>query len=388
MNYERRWKIVQELGAGGQGTVHLVHDLHGTKEMQVTSDILDAFKRLGPHISSDVARREGAQKIREAILEVVNAEAVDYRGALKVLHKPEHARDPERAAQRLRREIKAMSEASHNHLLRILDSDLEELWYVSEYHARGSMGDPPGLFKGDFLAALQALRPLVEGVATLHAAGLIHRDIKPDNVFLSAEGDLVLGDFGLVFFMHDIDARLSATFDNVGSSAWMPPWAMLRRVEEIKPTFDVFSLGKLLWSMVSGQPTLPFWYFEKPQFNVEKLFPDCALMRFANPLFRKCIVEEEDDCLPDAGALLEEIDLTLARMDAGAAVIGDDIVRPCQACGTGKYILTVNQDVDDMRSFCLSPASGRSFKIFVCDNCGHVQFFAFGDGTDLPAWKQ
>jgi hypothetical protein len=48
------------------------------------------------------------------------------------------------------------------------------------------------------------------------------------------------------------ETRLTGTFSNVGTKAWMPQWAMHARVEELRATFDVYALGKLLWSVVRG----------------------------------------------------------------------------------------------------------------------------------------
>ena len=86
----------------------------------------------------------------------------------------------------------------------------------------------------------------------MHGKGLVHRDIKPENIFVDESEQLVLGDFGLVFFMDRDRTRLSDAYENVGSTDWMPGWATRMRIEEIKPSFDVFSLGKTIWSMVLG----------------------------------------------------------------------------------------------------------------------------------------
>ena len=51
--------------------------------------------------------------------------------------------------------------------------------------------------------------------------------------------NLILGDFGLVFYSDNDKPRVSKTFENVGSRDWMPGWAYGKRVEEVNPTFDV-----------------------------------------------------------------------------------------------------------------------------------------------------
>ena len=331
-------------------------------------------------------RSKALDEFRDVIGEITQSESSENLGALKVLHEPKDARDHERAEERIKREMKVMSQMAHSNLLKILDSDPNGKWFVSQYHPNGVLSEHLGSFKGDAAAALRAFRPLVDAVANLHAESIVHRDIKPHNVFLTEDTELILGDFGLIFFTDDQHTRLSATLENVGSRDWMPPWAM-GRIEKIDPSFDVFSLGKLLWSMVSGQSFLRLWYFDKAEFNIEQSFPDVPAMRFVNELLSKCVVEEKEHCLTDATALLGEVDSILLKIESHAEVLGNDIKRKCRVCGAGNYDLIVNQGITATRNFGISPAGVRCFKIFACRHCGHVQLFAFPTQEPLPAWN-
>ena len=146
-----------------------------------------------------------------------------YHGALKVLHQPEDARNAATAQERIQREIEAMATIVHPNLLTILEADPDAEWFVSQFHPHGTLAENQHRFAGKFVEALRAFRPLVEGVAELHKQGIVHRDIKPQNVFLDAAGRLILGDFGLVFFTDERHTRISGTIENVGSRDWMPP---------------------------------------------------------------------------------------------------------------------------------------------------------------------
>jgi hypothetical protein len=157
----------------------------------------------------------------------------------------------------------------------------------------------------------------------------------------------------------------------------MPAWAMGMRIEDIKPSFDVFTLGKLLWSMVSGKPFLRLWYFDEPDFNLEKIFPEDHSMGFANILLKKCIAEKEANCLNDATQLLEEVDEVLSIIDMNADLIDLRVERRCKVCGVGYYKLTVNQNITQTQNFGFNPHGIRSFRIFVCNYCGNVQLFTF-----------
>lgn len=371
MDYSEKWEILDTLGEGGQGKVFLV--IPKPKGDTLYTDLSQAIRQVATFGGSDTFQRE----FEKSILTLIERKNPSNQKALKVLHKPEDARDYELAEERIRREIKAMSEATHPNLLKIIEYDLDSKWFVSEYHPKKTISNSENrdLFAGDFARALKAFRPLVEGVAELHKKKLVHRDIKPENVFIGSNNNLILGDFGLIFFMDDEKTRISKPQENVGSRDWMPAWAQTIRLEEIRPTFDVFSLGKLLWSLVSGQPKLRLWYFNKLEFNVEKLFPNQRYIKLANPLFKKCIVEEEVDCLPDASALLDEVDKVLQIIENNADQLDLNANRTCKVCGIGNYELVVNEDYNATCSFGL--AGNRKWKIFTCSNCGNVQLFSY-----------
>jgi serine/threonine protein kinase len=318
-------------------------------------------------------------------LDIIEVEKPSNQGALKVLHDSSQTRDLRVAGERITREIRAMKKATHPNLLRILHSDVEKRWFVSEFHPNGVLQDQLDKFRGNFPAALRAFRPLVAAVAELHAKKIVHRDIKPANVFLSSSNDLILGDMGLAFFENDQHARVSATFENVGTRDWMPGWAMGHRIDKVGPSFDVFGLGKLLWAMTSGKPFLPLWYFHKKQYNVESLHCGTPYIHFANDIFSRCIVEDERDCLTDAHELLKEVDRVLLIMNLGADKVSDNIERHCAVCGEGTYELSVDCNRDGMRKFGIEPTEHPPLRIFACTSCGHVQMFSCLEQKDSPS---
>lgn len=390
MEYESRWHVIGVLGQGGQGKVYRVLD---ASKFNIDKELRPGLRNslvtlAGSSIAPEKSQKENFELFRKIIVKLGQMENHSHHGALKVLHEPGDAKDADRAEDRIKMEIEAMSEISHPNILKILDHDPEGRWFVSEFHPKGTLVKNEERFTGDFVGSLKAFRPLVEGVSKLHEneKGRVHRDIKPQNVFLDANDNLVLGDFGLVFFSDEKHTRVSGTFENVGSRDWMPGWAFGMRIKDIKPTFDVFSLGKLLWAMVSNKPILQLWYFDRPQFDLEEMFPNAPSIKLANQLFTKCIVQDEENCLPDATALLEEIDKVLSMIDMNADLIGDGIARRCKVCGMGYYELILDRHSPGMHNFGLRPAGTRSFKVFTCNHCGHVQLFTFDGKQDPPAW--
>ncbi len=392
MDFKDRWQIIAKLCKGGQGRVYRVLD---TSKVNIENHIIPAFKKTFRELAHPDERKETwinyVEAFRKAVFDIIRLEDPVNHGALKVLHEPQDARDHERAEDRIKNEIKAMYQISHPNMLKILDYDEDETkWFVSEFHPKGSLvkNDNKNRFTGNFVAALRAFRPLVEGVSELHKDGMVHRDIKPGNVFLDSTYNLVLGDFGLIFFTDEQHTRISGTFQNVGSRDWMPPWAMGMRIEEIAPTFDVFCLGKLLWAMVSKLPVLQLWYFDRSPFNLEEMFPEAPYIKFANRLFKKCIVENKEDCLPDATALLDEVDKVLTIIDRHGDQIEPNVKRHCKVCGIGDYELIADKNLSNTRNLGFNPTSGNEYKIFACNHCGHVQLFSFLYNREPPqAWS-
>ncbi|MBN2578824.1 MAG: protein kinase [Pirellulales bacterium] len=383
MDFTRRWEIVELLGEGGQGKVYTAREkkIHDEKRKTIS----EAMREIAGHTSYKNSREIAFDQFWKAIEDIRSETYSDGLVTLKVLHDPRDARDPKLAVERIKREMKAMSTISHKNLLRICDTDPDCRWFVADYHRKGTLAKRHDLFKGDFPRALKAFRELVAGVAALHDKGIVHRDIKPDNIFLSVNDELILGDFGLVFFSDDQKTRISETFENVGSRDWMPSWAMGMRIEDVKPSFDVFCLGKVLWSMVSGKQFLRLWYWNKSDFDVEIMYPQSPFISFAKDLFSLCIVEEEYGCISDAGKLLSEVDRILDIINHEGDKLGDDIERFCRVCGIGKY--TPSSETVIENSPIRKPAGNQLVKLFLCNHCGHMQMFLMSRDKLLPAWS-
>ena len=306
-----QWEALDELGKGGQGRVYRALD---TKVVDVKGaivpQILRGVREVG-QIGSPEESRERVLRFLRAIEGYIRRDDPKHCGALKVLH-PEIRDDP-KAKGRMEREVRVLRDQHHPHIVTILDSSVSAGWFVTEYFPLGSLAKHPTRFRRQPIEALVALCPLVEAVAALHAQGITHRDIAPKNIFVGSEG-LVLGDFGLVYQSGYGADRLPSTYENVGSRDWMPPWEMGAFQEEPSPAFDVFSLAKVLWAMVSGRHILQLWYFRQPKFDLEEQFPGDSSMAILNDLLAKCIVQHEAECLPSAPELINAIDESLALL--------------------------------------------------------------------------
>ena len=379
--YGRRWRVIREIGRGGQGIVYEVEDTS-----DLTEDVLlDRFRIVLGKAKVPISYQDSETTHRELIQLIRKISATtSQRAALKELLPPDESVNERTALDRMKSEIETIHTISHPSLPPILDENIDGRWYVTKFFSGGTLASKPDLYQNRVLDSLRALRPVVEAVAKLHQVDIVHRDIKPANVFIDQAGRLVLGDCGLAFKRESVD-RMTETFENVGSRDWMPGWAMGLRLADVQPNFDVFSLGKVLWAMIAGRPILPLWYHREPRFNLGEMFPGNESITFVQKILDRTVVEKPTDCLTDATELLASVDWTIEALTRKFRIVGGDLIRKCLVCGTGNYQQIVDHDVDQQRNFGLGVISQPKFRIFVCDGCGHSQLFYSMEGNRLPA---
>jgi eukaryotic-like serine/threonine-protein kinase len=183
-------------------------------------------------------------------------EAFDASGqrlAVKVLA-GELAGDPE-LVERFRREALAAADLPHPNITRVVDfgEEGERLYMAMELLdgldlkvviERGSQG-PLG-------TRLWIMLQVAAGMAAVHAAGLVHRDIKPGNIHVTPQGVAKIMDFGLVRLS---DSSMTRTGMVMGSPAYMAPEQL--RGDRADARCDVFALGAVFYELLSGRRAFP-----------------------------------------------------------------------------------------------------------------------------------
>lgn len=214
------------------------------------SDIIDRFtEALGDRYVIERQLGEGGM----AIVYLAHDVKHDRQVALKLLR-------PELAAalggERFLREIQLTAKLTHPHIVPLYDSGEADgfLYYVMPFIEGESLAD---LLKREgqlgLNEALQIAREVAEALGYAHHLGLVHRDIKPQNIMLSA-GHAVVADFGIARAVSEAGGeKLTATGMAVGTPDYMSPEQAVGD-EHVDGRSDVYSLGCVLYEMLVGEP--------------------------------------------------------------------------------------------------------------------------------------
>jgi|JI10StandDraft_1071094.scaffolds.fasta_scaffold05035_15 hypothetical protein len=282
----------QRLGGGGGGAVYKCY----------ARAVVEALENYG-----EIGLRTGRFLTEMRLIDqLVRATPEGTYAALKIAHRV----DP-----RLEREVDAMKKVEDPHLVRVLardDADHPQ-WFLMEFFDGGMLHGQMAPYYGRAKSTLSAVLPLARALGRLHAAGLVHRDVKTKNIFRRANGDLVLGDLGIVF---DPASERVTTYESPRSKDWTPPW---KASELTTPARDVFALARVIYSMLTGDKVVePHWLTE-PEHALASLFPDQAgTMAPVDDLLQRHIVQRKSDCASEDGsAMAAAIERTIASLEPG-----------------------------------------------------------------------
>lgn len=169
--------------------------------------------------------------------------------AVKVVH-PSLVRDPAFVARFLR-EARVVGRLQHPNILPLYDTGEQDAlpFLVMPYVAGGTLEDWLARQRthADMLAMI---RPIAAALDHAHERGVIHRDVKPSNVLIAADGTPLLADFGIA---HAIgDSKLTATGMHIGSALYMAPEQA--QGMSLTGSADQYALGSMLYEALAGRP--------------------------------------------------------------------------------------------------------------------------------------
>ncbi|HEU5215802.1 MAG TPA: protein kinase [Gaiellaceae bacterium] len=215
---------------------------------------------------------------------------LDRRVAVKILHE-HYAADPEYLA-RFRSEARAVARLSHPNIVTVIDRGEDEgRQYIVFEHVDGENLKELVVRTGRLPVrkALELALATANGLAFAHEQGLVHRDVKPQNVLLSSEGDVKVTDFGIARSL-DVEHGVTQTGTVLGTGEYLAPEQASGK--PVSPATDVYSLGVVLWELLTGD--VPF---------VGENFVAVALRHVNEP--PPSLLEQRPDVSPRLAAAVE-----------------------------------------------------------------------------------
>jgi serine/threonine-protein kinase len=259
-------------------------------------------------------------------------EVLDRRVAIKVLHR-EISDQPDQL-ERFRREARAVASLSHPNLVAVIDAgeDGGHPYIVFEYVPGETLKkriDTEGRLGLDEATAYAI--EIGRGLAAAHAARLIHRDVKPQNVLIDAEGRAKITDFGIA---RSLEAHgLTATGRVLGTTDYVSPEQAMGK--EVDPRTDVYSLGIVLYEMLTGdvpfhaetQVGVAMKHVNENVPDVQRQRPETSAALAA--ALERAVAKDPEDRYPDMNHFLSDLE--------GALEV--EVVRAGQSSGEATTVL-------------------------------------------------
>jgi len=242
--------------------------------------------------------------------------------AVKVVH-PHIAKDPE-VVKRFQREASLLTGLSNPHLVQVFDHGVENgrHYLIMEYvegRTLKSIIQEEGAFDVD--RSLDIARQVAEGLAEVHRRGIVHRDIKPQNLMIEPDGTVKVMDFGIARIA-DLSALTRSGY-LVGTPHYISPEQAMGH--EVDHRSDLYSLGVVLYEMMTGQVLFdadsPISVALK---HLNEPVPSLSLQRADIPdeveaLVNRCLAKDRKDRFQSAEELIAAIDRLLGQPTSAQA---------------------------------------------------------------------
>lgn len=264
-----RFEVIEELGKGGMGVVYRVFDKKIEEEV--------ALKLLNPEVSSDKTTIE-----------------------------------------RFRSELKLARKISHKNVCRMYDLNEEgDTQYITMEYVPGEDLKSSILRIGQLSVgkAVSVAKQVCEGLEEAHRLGVVHRDIKPQNIMIDKEGSTRIMDFGIARSLKK--KGITGTGLIIGTPEYMSPeQAEMREVDQRS---DIYSLGVILYEMATGrvpfegETPLSVAMKHKSEEPLDPIKVNAQIPEGLSRVILKCLEKKSEERYQNAGELLSE----LTRIEKG-----------------------------------------------------------------------
>ena len=224
--------------------------------------------------------------------------------------------DSQETLARFRREAQAAASLDHPNILPIYEvSECDDgmPFFSMKFAGGGSLLEAAAALRGEPRRAVALVAKVARAVQYAHGQGILHRDLKPGNILLDGRGEPMVSDFGLAKWL-DTSSHLTRTLTIFGTPGYIAPEQVNGSVGKLGPASDVYSLGAILFDLLTGRP--PFLAehalkviqqaSEKPAPKLRTLVP--VLDRDLETICAKCLEREPGARYRSAGDLAEDLE--------------------------------------------------------------------------------
>ena len=241
--------------------------------------------------------------------------------ALKVLH--QQYNEDEEFVERFKREARSVAQLQHPNIVTVIDRGEEDgRQYIVFEYIDGENLKELVVRKGrlDVRTALEIALEIARGLSFAHESGLVHRDVKPQNVLLNGDGGAKVTDFGIARSL-EVERSMTQTGTVLGTSNYIAPEQAGGK--PVDAHTDVYSLGIVLYEMLTGELPFPgdnfvavaMKHIQEPSPSVLDTRGDVPL-RVAEMIDR-ALEKDPEQRFPTMDAFADEIEANLDELDRG-----------------------------------------------------------------------
>jgi serine/threonine protein kinase/tetratricopeptide (TPR) repeat protein len=224
--------------------------------------------------------------------------------------------DSQDTLMRFRREAQAAANLDHPNILPIYEvgESHEGLPFFSmKFAGGGSLLEAASALRSEPRRAIALMAKVARAVQYAHEQGILHRDLKPGNILLDGRGEPLVSDFGLAKWLEPT-GHLTRTPTVLGTPGYIAPEQVNGSAEKLMPAADVYSLGAVLFDLLTGQPPFTGEHAlntiqqatQKPAPKLRTLTP--ALDRDLETICAKCLERDPHARYRAAGELAGDLE--------------------------------------------------------------------------------